>query len=539
MHRRGIPEVNFDYVIIGGGSAGSVLAERLSKDGRYTVLVLEAGPPDTNRFIQVPAGFIKTLFDPKVTWQFKSEPSAGTAGRQIQITQGKTLGGSSAVNGGVYNRGQRNDYDSWAQRGNPGWSYDEILPYFRRTEHRLGAGDDHYRGREGSLPITTPVWPSVLCDAFFESAGKCGLPFNPDYNGATQEGVGRYQAAILNGRRHSAAKAFLHPAAKRSNVSVLTSALVRKIVLQNRRATGVEFVDGDGTKQSVSARRGVILSAGVLNSPKILQLSGIGPPPLLQSLGLAVQHALPGVGENLCDHYSPRLVFRVKGADTLNSHVKGVALGWQIIQWLRGKPSVLSLAPALCHGFGKTEPALDRPDYSLVFTPASYKLGRIGVLDDFPGMTCGVWQMRPESRGYVRIQSPDANAPALVNPMYLSADVDRRTLVAALKRAREIFQVDPIASFIDSESLPGNQVSTDDEWLDFARHFGSSSYHLVGSCKMGPAGDPTAVVDSRLRVHGLEALHVVDSSIMPAVPSANSYAATLMIAEKAADLILE
>jgi choline dehydrogenase len=528
---------NFDYVIIGGGSAGCVLAERLSRSGGNTVLVLEAGPPDTNRYIQIPAGFIKTLFDPKVTWQFKSEPSAGTAGRQIQITQGKTLGGSSAVNGGVYNRGQSKDYDSWAQRGNPGWGYEDLLPYFRRTERRFGDGDDRYRGREGSLPITTPTWPSVLCDAFFESAGKCGLPINPDYNGATQEGVGRYQAAILNGRRHSAAKAFLHPAAKRPNVAVRTNAMVTKIVLQGRRATGAEFRDGDGQVQSVAANRAVVLSAGVLNSPKILQLSGIGPAPLLQSLGIGVQHALAGVGENLCDHYSPRLVFRVKDADTLNRYVRGLPLGWQVVKWLRNKPSVLSLAPALCFGFGKTDPAYDTPDFSLVFTPASYKQGRIGVLDNFPGMTCGVWQMRPESRGYVRVQSTDPNMPALVNPLYLSAEIDRLTLVAALKRARALFRTAPIVDFIEAESLPGPAVKTDAEWLDFARNFGSSSYHLVGSCRMGPASDPSTVVDPRLRVHGLEGLFVVDASIMPSVPSANSYAATLMVAEKAADLI--
>lgn len=528
---------NFDYIIIGGGSAASVLAERLSQDPNAHLIVLEAGPPDSNPYIQIPAGFIKTLFDPKVTWQFSSEPSEGTGGRRIQITQGKTLGGSSAVNGGVYNRGQRLDFDNWAKKGNVGWGYDDVLPYFRRTERRVGPGDDRYRGRDGNLPITTPEWPSPLCDAFFESAGICGLPFNPDYNGATQEGVGRYQAAILNGRRHSAAKAFLHPAARRGNVTVRTRAQVTRILLKNGRASGVEYLDGDGTVRSISAARAVILSAGVLNSPKLLQLSGIGPAPLLQSLGIPVHHALSGVGENLRDHFSPRLVFRVKDADTLNAHVRGLALMREGIRWLRGRPNVLSLAPALCHGFGKTNAALDSPDFSLVFTPASYKQGRIGVLDSFPGMTCGVWQMRPESAGHVRVVSVDPRVNAEVNPRYLSAEADRRTLIAALKKARQIFQVDPINRFVDIETLPSPDVQTDDEWLDFARNFGSSSYHLVGSCRMGPAKDAEAVVDDNLRVHGIAGLYVIDASIMPTMPSANTYATTLMIAERGADMI--
>ena len=527
----------FDHVIVGGGSAASVLAARLSEDGTRSICVLEAGPPDRNPFIQVPAGFIKTLFDPKVTWQFQTEPNPATDGRRIQITQGRTLGGSSAVNGGVYNRGQALDFDTWAQRGNMGWGHADILPYFRRTEQRIGPSDPAYRGQDGALPITTPVWDSVLCDAFMASAHACGLPSNPDYNGATTEGVGRYQAAILNGRRHSAAKAFLHPASRRLNVEVRTDARAASLALHGRRVSGVRYLVGDEKEQTVMARRGVIVSAGTLGSPKLLQLSGIGDPALLASLGIPLVHALPGVGANLRDHYSPRFVWRVRNADTLNSHVRGAALLREIWRWWRNRPSVLSLAPALCHGFGKTEPALDHPDYSLVFTPASYRQGRIGVLDSFPGMTCGVWQMRPESKGHVRITSADPRDSVAVDPNYLADPLDQRTLVQALRRAREIFAMSPIADYIEAETLPGSGCISDDDLLGFARAYGSSSYHLVGSCRMGPTGDPSAVVAPDLTVHGLDGLTIADASIMPTMPSANTYAATLMIAEKAADLI--
>ena len=529
---------SFDHVIIGGGSAASVLAARLSEDGSRSICVLEAGPPDRNPYIQVPAGFIKTLFDPRVTWQFQTEPNPATNGRRIQITQGRTLGGSSAVNGGIYNRGQGLDFDGWAQLGNRGWSYADLLPCFRRTERRIGDGDPEYRGRNGALPVSTPRWDNVLCDAFLKSANACGLPDNPDYNGARQEGVGRYQAAILNGRRHSAAKAFLHPASRRPNVEVRTSALASRLELDSRRITGVHYLTPDGRERLVGARRGVILAAGVLGSPKLLQLSGIGDPALLAAHGITVRHALAAVGRNLRDHYSPRFVWRVRGADTLNSHVHGLALVREIWRWWRHRPSVLSLAPALCHGFGRSDPALDRPDYSLVFTPASYQQGRIGVLDDFPGMTCGVWQMRPESLGRVGIVSADPRDAVAVDPNYLSDPIDRRTLVAALRRARQIFATAPIAGYIEAEMLPGPEAVSDEDLLEFARAYGSSSYHLIGTCRMGLATDPSSVVGPDLAVHGLEGLMVADASIMPTMPSANTYAASLMIGEKASDLIL-
>ncbi len=529
----------FDYVIVGGGTAAGIIAYRLADAGK-SVCVLEAGPPDRNPYIRVPAGFMKTLFDPSLTWQFQYEPSPNTNHRHIQVTQGRTLGGSSSVNGLVYNRGQAADYDLWASQGNPGWRYEEVLPYFRRTERRIGEGDDHYRGRTGRLVTTNQQWPNELVDAFVKSACQQGYPFNPDHNGAIQEGVGYYQSAIHRGRRVSTASAFLRPAKRYFGVDVRTGSLVTRILLREGRATGVAYLQaGSDTACEVTARHEVIVTAGTIHSPKILQLSGIGPPDLLREHGIAVQRALPGVGQNFRDHFSPRLVARARpGVDCINAHVRGFPLAVQVAKWLLGRPSILSISPALAHVFGKTDPDLPGPDFSFVFAPASYKLGMIGVMDRQPGLTCGVWQMRPQSSGYVRITSADPRAPPIVNPNYLGEEVDRMTLVAALKKARALLQCQPIAGLIESETFPGPSTASDDDWLAFARQYGVSSYHLVGSCKMGPASDPLAVVDARLCVHGVDGLRVADSSIMPTMPSGNTYAPTMMVAEMAADLIL-
>ena len=527
----------FDHVIVGGGTAAGILAWRLGEAGR-SVCVLEAGPADRKFYHRVPAGFIKTLFDPEVTWQFRSEPNPNSGNRAIQYTQGKTLGGSSSVNGMVYNRGQAADFDHWAQLGNRGWGYADVLPLFRRTERREGVADEAYRGRGGRLAVTTSSWPNAVVDAFIASAQQRGHPFNADYNGARQEGVGFYQSAIERVRRASTATAFLHPARRLHGVDVRPEALVTRIVLDGKRACGVVY-RRHGQDVQVDARASVIVSAGEINSPKVLQLSGVGPAAVLAESGIAVTHALPGVGENLHDHYSPRLVVRLReGVDSLNAHVSGIPLAWQVLEWLRGRPSVLSLSPALVHVFGRSDPALENPDYSLVFTPGSYKQGFIGRLDDFPGATCGAWQMRPGSRGFVRIRSANpADAPR-VDPNYLAEEGDCRVLIAALKEARAVLSGPALAPFVDHELFPGGSTRTDDEWLHFARSHGNSSYHLVGTCKMGPQSDRRAVVDDRLRVHGLDGLMVADSSVMPAIPSANTYAATMMIAEKASDMVL-
>lgn len=527
---------SFDHVIVGGGTAGCILALRLSQAGR-SVCVLEAGPPDTSPWHIVPAGFMKTLFDPRVTWQLTAKPDPASGNRAIQYTQGKTLGGSSSVNGMVYNRGQSADFDHWAQLGNRGWSYADILPMFRRNEKWQDGADD-WRGGDGPVGVSRRPWNSSVVDAFISAAVERGHPLNPDYNGERQEGVGRYQSAIVKGRRASTATAYLRTAI-RLGVEVRTNVLAERILFDGRRATGVAYRLGD-TVNIVHARRGVIVSAGTVHSPKLLQLSGVGPADLLSNLGIDIVHALPGVGENFHDHYSPRLVARLKpDVDTLNSHVTGLALVGQVMRWLAGRPSVLSLSPALAHVFGKSRAGLGFPDYSLVFTPASYKAGFIGRLDDFPGMTCGAWQMRPESRGTIRLQSRDARDAPIIAPNYLHSPTDQAVLVAALKEARAILSAPALAPYMEKEIFPGaDAVASDDEWLAFARANGNSSYHLVGSCKMGPASDALSVVDDNLRVHGLDGLHVIDASIMPVIVSANTYAATMAIAEKGADLLL-
>ena len=528
----------FDYVIVGGGAAGSVLAARLTEDAGVTVCVLEAGPPDRHPYIHVPGGFIKLLFNPDLTWQFKTEPGEGTNGRRIPTTQGRTLGGSSSINGMVYNRGQRADFDNWAQRGNRGWGYIDILPYFKRTERRIGGVPDAYHGRDGNIPVTDMDWVHPINEAFIEGAVGMGLPRNPDYNGASQAGVGYFQRAIHNGWRRGAARMFLHPARARGGLDVRTHARAAAVLLDGKRATGVRYIhDRDRAVHVVRARREVIVSGGTVNTAKLLQMSGIGPPDLLQSIGAPVLHALPGVGENFRDHYAVRLVARVKNTGTMNEIGSGIGLLGQIARWAVGKPSILALTPSNVFWFWKTQPTMQDPDLQGVFTPGSYKAGFVGLLDNFPGMTVGVWQHRPESTGYVRARSLDPFQDPAIQPNYLTHPNDCQVLLAGMKLARRLLRTPTLAPFYDREELPGDAVQSDDDLLDYARRYGSTAYHLIGTARMGPATDPTAVVDDELRVHGLSGLRVVDASIMPNMPSANTYASTMMIAEKASDMI--
>ena len=526
----------YDYVVVGSGPAGSLLAERLSADRQATVCVLEAGAADTSRYVRIPAGFVKLLYNPAFLWQFGSAPDAATAGREIRIVQGRMVGGSSSLNGLVYSRGQADDFNDWAAAGNQGWGYADVLPYFMRSERRVGAGDDLLRGRGGALPITDPDWPSALCEAFIAAAGELGIPRNPDYNGARQEGAGYFQRNIFKGRRVSCADAFLHPAIRRGGVDLRIAAQATGILFEDRRAVGVRFDQG-GARREVRARREVIVCAGTLNSPKLLQLSGIGPAEPLRKLGIKVLQDLPGVGENLRDHFTVRMVSRARNAITLNECSRGWRLGLEIARWLAGRPSIIALSPSLVHVYWKSRPELQRGDIQVLFTPGSYKEGRAYALDDFPGMSCGARQQRPESRGYVRLRSADPADAPLVQPNYLADPRDQGVLLAALKLARRLMAAPAMARYFAGEILPGPTVASDDELLDFARRRGSTAYHLVGTCKMGPAGDPLAVVDGTLKVRGVQGLRVVDASVMPQVPSANTLAATLMVAEKAADLI--
>ena len=533
----------FDYVIVGAGSAGSLLAARLAEGGA-TVCLLEAGPPDRNPFIHIPAGFMKTLVDPRVNWLYESEPSAGTNGRRVHAPRGKTLGGSSSINGHIYNRGQRMDFDGWAQMGNRGWGYADILPYFRRTERRIGDGDDTFRGRDGGLVVTDVDWRDPLCEAFIDGAIGIGIPRNPDYNGATQEGVGYFQRAIYRGRRVSAARGFLHPAARKTGrIDIRTNAHATGVLFDGKRAIGVAYEKGGrggsgDDRIEVQAGREVILCGGAVNSPQLLQLSGVGAPEMLKARGIDVRHALTGVGENLRDHYPARLVGEIEGAVSVNQRVKGLPLVMEALKYAATRKGVLALSPTLVHCFWKSDEALSAGDLQLTFTPASYKEGVQSTLDDFAGVTVAVWQQRPESLGHVRVRSDDPFEKPEIQPNYLAHEIDRRCILGGLKLARRLLHTPELGRYLTRENKPGPDVQSDDELLDFARGIGTTAFHLMGTCRMGPDGDPKAVVDDQLRVRGLERLRVVDASIMPTMPSANTNASTLMIAEKAADMLL-
>ena len=529
----------FDYVIVGSGAAGSVLASRLTEDPGVTVCVLECGPPDRHPFIHIPAGFIKIMFNPNYTWQFQTEPGAGINGRSIPTTQGRTLGGSSSINGMIYNRGQREDFDHWAQRGNRGWGYVDILPYFKRGERRLGVGDDRVHGREGNLLVTDNDWQHPAMEAFIEGAAELGIPRCADYNsGDNQMGVGYFQRLIHKGYRHSAARVFLHPAKATGRLEVRTDARAARILFDGTRATGVRYAnDRDpSVRQEVFARKEVIVSSGTANTAKLLQMSGVGPAWLLNEIGVPVVADLP-VGENFRDHYSTRIVARVKNVKTMNEMSTGTGLLGQIARWVMGKPSILAVAPSIVHWFWKTEDTMHQPDIQGVFSPASYKQGFVGLLDDYPGMTCGVWQHRPESIGYVRARGTDPFVDPVIQPNYLKDPMDQRVLVKGMHWARKLLHTNALAGYFDGDALPGPDVRSDDEWLGYARQYGSTAYHLIGTARMGPATDKTTVVDDQLRIHGLQGIRVVDASIMPSMPSANTYSSTMMIAEKASDMI--
>ncbi|MGJ5007368.1 GMC family oxidoreductase [Bradyrhizobium oligotrophicum] len=530
----------FDYVIVGAGSAGCVLASRLSEDPEVTVCVLEAGPRDWHPYIHLPAGFIKTFYMKSINWGYQQEPGPYTAGRSIYAPRGKTLGGSSSINGHVYNRGQRQDFDTWAQMGNRGWSYSDVLPNFKRMEKRIGAGEDQYRGRDGNLIVTTMEWKDTLCEAFMDGAVSLGIPRNPDYNGAIQEGVSYVQRTIQNGRRVSSATAFLRPASKRPNVEVRTHAHATGVVLEGKRAVGVRYHRGGrgGVPVEVRARKEVILSGGAYNSPQLLQLSGIGAPELLEEHGIEVRHALRSVGEGLQDHYAPRTVARVKNIKTVNELARGLNLWGEALKWAVTRRGILSLSPTMVYCFWHSGETAESSDLQLTFTPASYKEGVQGQLEDEPGMTVASWQQRPESRGYVRLRSADPFAPPLIQTNYLTAELDRRVVVAGMKLARRLLASAPLAPYYAYEDFPGPKVNSDDEFLAAATQRATTTFHPGCSCRMGPADSTWATVDDRLRVHGLEGLRVADASIMPRMISANLNAATLMIGDKAADLIL-
>jgi choline dehydrogenase len=527
------PDV-FDYVIVGAGAAGCVLAARLAAAGEHTVCLLEAGPPDNSVILRIPAGVYKASSNPKYAWQFDTEPSEGTANRAIPMPQGKTLGGSTAINGMNYNRGCPEDFDGWARRGNRGWGYADVLPYFKRTERRVGACDVRYRGTEGPLAITDNDWFHPLCDAFIDGAHALGVPPNPDYNAASQAGVGYYQRYIENGWRVSAARAFVRPIANKRNLDIRTRAQAIAVLFQGKRSTGVAFTEGPGHPvREVKARREVIISAGTANTAKLLQLSGVGSPALLRELGVPVVHALKGVGENVQDHYMVHLVIRVKDITTING--RPLALLREGANWILGRPSILAISPSLVYGFTNSRDICSPPDIQLDLALGNYSNQR---LERFPVIKLGFFQLRPKSTGFIRARSADPFMSPMIQPHYLAEAQDQQVVIDGIRTLRRMLGTPQLQPYYAAEELPGASVADDAGCLEFAREAGLTAYHLCGSCRMGPCTDPASVVDDQLRVHGLEGLRIADASIMPAVPSANTSASVFMIAEKASDMIL-
>ena len=527
--------LEFDYVIVGAGSAGCVLANRLSADGKNSVLLLEAGPKDRNLWIHVPLGYGRLFKEKTVNWMYQTEPEPGLGGRTVFQPRGKVLGGSSSINGLLYVRGQHEDYDRWRQHGNSGWGFDDVLPYFRKAEDQQRGADD-FHGVGGPLPVSDLIYADPLSAAFIEAAAEAGIPRNPDFNGATQEGAGFFQTTTRGGRRASTAVAYLRPASRRSNLHVETAALAQRILFAGRRAVAVEYRRA-GTLRTARARKEILVSSGAYNSPQLLQLSGIGPAELLRKHGIDVVLDSPGVGSDLQDHMQVRVVMRCTKKITLNdivNHpVRRIMAGVQYAAFRKGP---LTIAAGTSGAFFKTNPRLATPDIQIHFLPFSTdKMGE--KLHSFSGFSASVCQLRPESRGSLRIRSADPSAPPEIRINYLATEVDRSANVEGLKKLRNILRAPALRPYVVEEVDPGAKVTTDEALLDFCRQRGSTVYHPTSTCRMG--SDPLAVVDARLRVRGIEGLRVVDASIMPDLVSGNTNAPVIMIAEKASDMILQ
>ena len=525
----------FDYVIVGAGSAGCTLAARLSADPSVSVLLLEAGGRDRNVWIHVPVGYMKTLDMPRLNWRFWTEPEDYTYNRRISIPRGRVLGGTSSINAMLYVRGHARDYDGWVEQGNKGWSWQDVLPYFLKSENWEGAPSP-WRGRGGPLNTRDLYEKGIVPDAIIAAAAECGYPNDPDYNSGQPDGFGYFQVTQKDGKRWSAARAYLRPAMKRANLTVVTHAHATRVVLEGKCAVGVEYQRG-GRCFIARAGREVLLSAGAIQSPQLLELSGIGNPDILRAHGVGVLHALPGVGENYQDHYIVRMSWRVTRPITVNERARGLSLAREVVRYALTRRGILTFAAGVVCGYVRTRPGMETPDIQYTIAHASFADPVRRVLDPFPALTLGPSQMRPQSRGTVHIQSADPFAAPHIRPNFLDAQADRECIVGGMRIARDITAAPALSGLVANEVRPGAAASSDDELLEFARRTGATIHHPVGTARMGRG--PRAVVDERLRVHGIAGLRVVDASIMPTIVSGNTNAPVIMIAEKAADMLKE
>ncbi len=524
-----------DYVVVGAGSAGCVVAARLSETGARVVL-LEAGPRDTNPWIHIPAGVLKLLRHPVLNWNYTAEGGPGSAGRPIHWPRGKVLGGSSSINGMLYVRGNPADFDLWAQMGCRGWTFDDVLPFFRKSEHYVQGGEAEFRGQSGPLKVEDYRTVLPITHRFIEAAQQAGFPLSADLNGRQQEGVGYSQMTRRGRFRGSTARTFLAEAKGRANLRVETEAVATRLLFEATRCVGVAFRQR-GQERTLRASREVIVSGGAVNSPHLLQVSGIGPAEHLRAIGVEVQHDLPGVGANLSDHYVARVSHRVRGAVSINELSRGARLAREVGRFFASGRGALTFGVTSAQVFCRSREGLASPDLQLLFTPASYDQARFGELEREPGMTVAICPVRPDSRGSIMAQSADPLARPIITPNYLSDPNDLRVLLAGIRFTRQIFAAPAIAVHSVRETLPGPDVQADDELADNARRYGNTLYHPVGTCKMGE--DPRAVVDSRLRVRGLQGLRVIDASVMPTLTTGNTNAPTIMIGEKGAAMIRE